>query len=78
MVARPALTAEIARPVQFLVDRLGEAESIEACHDWMVEAVLGYGWKVLYAYSIAVFLFVKESSVFIFQENIHAFHALPG
>lgn len=54
MVARPALTAEIARPVQFLVDRLGEAESIEACHDWMVEAVLGYGWKVLYFVSLSM------------------------
>lgn len=54
MVAQPAPAAEIGRPVQALVDRLGHAESIDACRDLMVEAVLDYGWKILYFVSLSV------------------------
>ena len=52
MVARPAPAAEIHRPVHALVDRLGRAESIDVCRDLMVEAVLGFGWKILYFVSL--------------------------
>ena len=54
MVTRSEQMAEIHRPVHTLVDRLGRAESIEACRDLMVEAVLGFGWKILYFVSLSV------------------------
>ena len=48
MVAQPIQAAELPRPVDAVVNDLGNAAAIDACRDLLIEAVTGYGLPIVY------------------------------